>query len=123
MGSGQRLSVPRGNVNDSIRNRKYQILRLRSQVHREAAEAHKNAGQAPGQRHDVAGASAKEKEMIRVVRLVILLWATCSVSGQIDPCELEAIGKWNTFADTAKRYTDLRTTGVRNKKERDRMEK
>lgn len=61
--------------------------------------------------------------MKRIVRLVVLLWATCSIFGQIDPCELESVTKWNRFADTAKRYTDLRATGLRDKKERDRMER
>jgi hypothetical protein len=61
--------------------------------------------------------------MRRFSRLAALALATCSAFAQIDPCELEAEARWNRFADTSARYLKLRATGVRNVKERERMER
>jgi hypothetical protein len=57
-----------------------------------------------------------------MMRVALLALVACASFGQ-DACEFEAVAAWNRFADTAKRYTDLRASGIRNAKERARLER
>jgi hypothetical protein len=56
-----------------------------------------------------------------MTRRALLSLPVFAVDQAIDSCELDAVAKWNKFAETSGRYLKLRQEGVRSAKERQRM--
>jgi hypothetical protein len=59
-----------------------------------------------------------------IVRIVVVGVALTRVGDpqSTESCEIVAVERWNRFAQTSDRYLQLRQRGIRNARERSRME-